>query len=323
MIDSGVNIIPEVPIAHTVELGQEAERLGYKKCWAYDEGLATRDVYVTLAAIAQNTSRIELGTGITNPYTRHPAVTAASIASLDELSGGRAFLGIGAGGSLTLDPLGIERRKPLTAVRETMETARALFEGKTVSYEGQTVKLVEAALSYARADLEIWLAGRGPKMLTLGGKLADGVVLDFIHKETLQDHIDLVQSGAAKSGNRPKIAYSTMIITSEAALEQVRPHMTYRLVDSPSRVKNLLNISPTEVEAIRQTMIKGGLAEAGKLIKDEWVTPFVIMGSVAECATELTDLITRYDLNEFLLPVLEFDTALDLMTDVSKVIDAT
>lgn len=105
---TGINIIPEGPIAGLVEVAVEAERLGFGRCWAYDEGLATRDVYVTLAAIAAATSTIEIGPGITNPYTRHPAQTASAVASLDELSGGRAFLGIGAGGSLTLTPLGID-----------------------------------------------------------------------------------------------------------------------------------------------------------------------------------------------------------------------
>ncbi len=322
MIASGVNLIPEAPVGYMTELGQEAERLGYSRCWVYDEGLATRDVYVTLTAIAHKTNTIQLGTGITNAYTRHPAVTAASIATLDELSGGRAFLGIGAGGSLTLTPLALERVKPLTAVREMTLTSRALFRGETVDFQGEIVKLAGASLSYARPDIEIWIAGRGSKMLALGGELADGVILDFIHKEFMQDYVDLVRAGAAKLGNKPRLCYSTMVITSEAGLEEVRPHMTYRLVDSPPQVKNLLGISEAEVNAIRQAMA-GGLGEAGKLVKDEWVRPFVIMGSVAECAAELTELMARYGLDEFLLPVLDLKSAPGLMAEVAKVMAAT
>lgn len=323
MIASGVNLIPEASVGYMAELGQEAERLGYNRCWVYDEGLATRDVYITLTAIAQKTSTIQLGTGITNAYTRHPAVTAASIATLDELSGGRAFLGLGAGGSLTLTPLALERTKPLTAVREMTVTSRALFRGETVDFQGEIVKLAGASLSYARPNIEIWIAGRGANMLALGGELADGVILDFIHKEFMQDYVDLVRAGAARSDNRPRLCYSTMVITSEAGLEEVRPHMTYRLVDSPPQVKELLGISEAEVNAIRQAMVNGGLGAAGKLVKDEWVRPFVIMGSVAECAAELTELMVRYNLDEFLLPVLDLKTAPELMSAVAQVMAAT
>lgn len=323
MITRGVNLIPDVPMSQIIELGQEAERLGYDKCWVYDEGLATRDVYISLAAIAQKTSRIQLGTGITNPFTRHPAVTASSIATLDELSGGRAFLGLGAGGTLTLAPLMIERQKPLTAVREMLLVMRPLLRGETVSYQGEIVRLQDARMTYARPDIPVWIAGRGKKMLMLGGELSDGVVLEFLHKEFIQEYVDLVKSGAQLSGNQPKICYSTMIITNERVMEELRPHMTYRLVDSPPEVKQLIGMTEQDVEAIRLTMGTKGLIEAGKLIKDEWITPFVIMGSEAACAAELSSIMTRYGFDEFLLPILETQTAATLMAEVGKVLSMT
>ena len=99
-----VNLMPTGAIGDVVELAALAEQLGCRRCWVYDEGVHTRDVYVTLAAIATATDRIGLGPGITNPYVRHPGATASAVASLDELSGGRAFVGLGAGGALTLTP---------------------------------------------------------------------------------------------------------------------------------------------------------------------------------------------------------------------------
>ncbi len=322
MISGGVNLIPEDNVGRIVELACEAERLGYERCWVYDEGLVTRDPYVVMSAIAARTERIQLGTGITNPYTRHPAVTAASVATLDELSGGRAFLGLGAGGSITLGPLGIPRKKPLLATREAIETTRRLYQGDAVSYEGETVNLVDARIEYARPDIEIWLAGRGPKMLRMGGELADGVVLDFLHKEYIQEYVDLVHEGAQGSDSKPRICYSTMIITSEEGLDRVRPHMTYRLVDSPPKIKDLLGISEQQTEEIREAMISGGIFNAGKLIRDEWVRPFIIMGTVEECAAELTTLMERHGMDEFLLPVLDLDDAPELMANVAEVLAA-
>lgn len=313
-----LNQIPGVTVAEMVEWGREGERLGYAKCWAADQGLDTRDVFVTLTAIAQQTSAVRLGTGITNPYSRHPAVTAASIATLDELSGGRAFLGIGAGGLDTLQPMGLERRKPVTAVREMIQATRALFRGEAVTFRGEAIRLNEARIAYARPEIEIWVAGRGDNMLKAGGELADGVMFGFIHKDTFQDYIDLVRTGARVSGNKPKICYYATLITSEQMLDDIRPHVYHMLVDSPTHVKEMLGISSADLETIRQTMVSRGLKEAGKLIKDEWVRPFVIMGSMSECAAELTLLMTRFGIDECLLPILETKTATDLMAQVAE-----
>jgi 5,10-methylenetetrahydromethanopterin reductase len=304
MTVAGVNLIPETAIDRMVELAVEAEGRGFHRCWVYDEGLVTRDVHVTMTAIAAATDTLLIGPGITNPYTRHPAQTASAIASLDEMSGGRAFLGIGAGGSLTLDPIGLERTRPLTAVQEAIDVARALFSGSAVSYRGETVELSSATMGYGRPDTEIWLAGRGPKMLGLGGASADGVMLDFIHIDTLGDYVELIRDGASRTGNRPRICYSTAMVTDEDDLEFVRPHMTYRLVDAPPAVKERLGIGTDDVDRIR-TALFGGLAAAAEHVRDEWVMPFVISGSAAECGEKLESLVERHGIDEFLLPMFE------------------
>ena len=319
MVTASVNLIPEAPVAKMVELARHAEAVGFDKVWVYDEGLVTRDVYVTLAAVALGTERVRIGPGITNPYTRHPATTAASIASVDELSGGRAFLGIGAGGSLTLGPLGVDRRQPVATVRDVIAACRGLFLGAPVTMEGNGFSLTEAALSFARADIEIWLAGRGPRMLGLGGEVADGVMLDFIHADLLGDYVDIVRAGAARAANRPRLMYSTMVITDERAMAETKPHMTYRLVDSPPRIKELLGITDAEVDQIRRAMA-GGLHEAGQYVRDEWVYPFVFSGTASDCAEQLSRVIDRHGIDEFLLPVLDLSNATRLMDDVADVL---
>ncbi len=113
-----------------------------------------------------------------------------------------------------------------------------------------------------------------------------------------------------------------MIVTSEKTLEEVRPHMTYRLVNTPPEVKERIGLSEKEADAIRQAMSLG-LEEAGKLVKDEWVRPFAIMGSIEACAQELKDLMTRYPLDEFLVPVLNTAEAGRLMDEVSQVLART
>jgi len=306
-----LNVIPECPIDEIVALARRSEELGFDRCWVYDEGLVTRDVHVVLTAIACATERLEIGPGITNPYTRHPAQTASAIASLDEFSGGRAFLGVGAGGSLTLDPVGLGRDRPLARVRDLIEVARRLFRDASVEYEGPVSTLRSATMGYGRPAIEIWLAGRGPRMLALGGEAADGVMLDFIHKPSLGEAVRRVRA----SGGR-RICYSTAIVTDEDDLEFVRPHMTYRLVDAPDPVKDAIGLSPADTANIREAM-SGGLHAAAEHVRDEWVEPFVLRGTGEECAAELRALCEEHDIEEFLLPMFEMDDQLAYLERVA------
>ncbi len=314
-------LMPVAPMGRLVELARLAESLGYKRIWVPDEGLAARDVFVCMAAMAAATETIQIGTGIVNPYSRHPAVTAAAVASVDELSGGRAFMGYGAGGTLTLEPLGIERTRPVVHVREAIQVSRRLFGGESVTVEGETMSLRDASISYGRADIEIWFAGRGPQMLRQAGAIADGVLLEFLHKPTLGDYVQMVQEGAARTGNRPKLCYSTMVITNEERMEDVRPHMTYRLVDSPEHVKASLGMTEADTAAIAEAM-RGGLEAAGGLIPDEWIEPFVVRGTVDECALELSTVMASHNFDEFMLVVADMADAHTLMTEVAGVMAA-
>jgi 5,10-methylenetetrahydromethanopterin reductase len=286
----------------------------------YDEGLAARDVYVTLTAIAVATNTIRLGPGITNPYTRHMTSTIGAIAALDELSGGRAFLGVGAGGSMTLDPIGLARPKPVRAVRELIEASRALFSTDPAVYSGEFVEIHGAALGYARPSTEVWLAGRGPRMLALGAQRCNGVMMDVIYKPLLTETIERVRHLGSEVDNVPKISYSTMLVTDDRSMTIAKNHMTYRLIDSPPEVKEAIGLSDEDVSRLRSKMPEG-LEAAGELVRDEWVLPFVISGSINECANELSMIVERNAIDEFLVPVLDQDSAGHTIDIAAQVLD--
>ena len=306
-----VNLMPESPVADVVELAVLAEDLGLSRCWVYDEGVVTRDVYVTLTAIAGRTEHIPLGPGITNPFVRHPGATAAAVATLDEFSGGRAFVGLGAGGGLTLGPLAIERTRPLTAVRQMIESLRSLFAGSRVTLDGHAFSFHDAKLDYARSDIEIIVAGRGPRMTALGGELADGFNLSYIHKDLLREH---ARSLRAAAGARPfRISYSTMIATTDAEYEDARAQLTFRLVDSPQDVKDRIGMTDHDTEQIRSALREGGPRRAAQHVDPSWVPSFVIAGTRQECAAELAELLSTDEIDEFQLPVLEVEGAAELI----------
>lgn len=306
---SGVLLAPNHTAQVTVGLARLAEDLGYDSVWVADEGVRARDVFVTMTAIATATRTLRIGTGLVNPYTRHPALTAAAIASIDELSGGRAFLVYGAGGSLSLGPLGIERDRPLAHVREAIDVCRRLFDGETVTFAGETVTLDRAHLDYARAGIDIWFAGRSPILLGHAGAAADGALLEFLHIPTLGTYVDQVVSGARRAGRpRPKLLYSTCVVTTRDRLESIRPHMTYRLVDSPEAVRAQLGITPRHVEEIREAM-SGGLHAAAHLIPDRWIEPFVIMGTPDECAGRIRSITGEHGFEGFVLLLADHERA--------------
>ncbi len=125
VVDLGVQLFPKAAIRTLIALARRAEALGYRAAWVGDEGFG-QDPYVALTAIAAETTTIRLGPGITNPYTRHPAVTAVAIASLDAYAGGRAFLGLGAGGMLTLTAMDVARQRPCTRCRSPAGSLTAI-----------------------------------------------------------------------------------------------------------------------------------------------------------------------------------------------------
>ncbi len=316
-LTGSVNLMPTGPAERVAELAAEAERLGYGRCWVYDEGLTTRDVYITLTAVAAATTSIMLGPGITNPFTRHPGVTANAVATLDEYSGGRAFLGLGAGGGLTLDPLAIPRRRPLTAVAEMVDATRQLWSGSSVDMAGHTMDLHGATMTSARTGIEIHLAGRGPRMIELASRVADGFYLSYIHKDFIGPTVKALRAGF---GHAMTITYSTRIVTNDTDFEAARRDLTFRLPDSPPQIHDRLGISDGHIASLRDALASGGPSAAAHLVRDEWVDPFVIIGDRHQCGIELNALAATHGIDEFLLPIDDLDRGAGLLADTMSMI---
>ena len=309
MPEFSVNIMPAGSAGEIAEIASFAEDRGCSRCWIYDEGLVTRDVYVVLAAIAMKTHKMMIGPGITNAYVRHPGVTASAIASIDELSGGRAFLGLGSGGGLTLDPMRIERHKPLTMVREMVEVLRPLFRGETVTFSGEKLSLGSARMDYVSREIDIFLAGRGPRMLELGAQLSDGFYLSYIYKRHLSDVISSLRTMEETRGRELKIIYSTMLVTEEKELQDAKSQLSFRLVDSPQGIKDEIGLTPDDESKIKQALKKGGPKDAGEFVKDEWVKEFTIVGDSVACKEELSQLFKEHGINEYQMPIYELKNA--------------
>jgi 5,10-methylenetetrahydromethanopterin reductase len=195
----GVGLADGFPIRTVGSLAADVEAKGFDDLWIPDERFE-RDVFVMLSVAAQRTRRLMLSTCVTDPYIRHPMLTAVAIATLDELTGGRARVALGAGLS-GFTALGIERRRPATAIREAIAIMRRAWEGAPVWFDGELLACRGAQLAFpARSDIPVYVAGRGPAVLRAAGELADGVIIGtFSSERTIAAALAQVDRGLARS----------------------------------------------------------------------------------------------------------------------------
>lgn len=207
-----------------VRYARLVEDLGFDAMWAIDSQQLYTELYATLTACANATEEIELAPGITNPVSRHPSVTASGIATLDQLSDGRASLGIGAGDSAVYSV----GKTPTTVaeLRETTTTIQSLFAGETVEFNGEPF-----SLETCERPADVYVAAEGPKTLQMAGAVGDGVIFGGgPDPETVADlGLSNIRAGAEAAGRDPDdlrlIALTPACVadTQAAAVEQLQP----------------------------------------------------------------------------------------------------
>lgn len=166
----GIWLYPAAPVEELVAAVVAADRAGLDEVWVADEGVA-RDPWVVLAAAARETSRVRLGVGITTPVLRHAGSLGAAAATLDELSGGRAVLGLGVGGSESLGPFGLSVERPVALVRDAIRTARAVLGHRhDAGYDPPLHGVPERAVP-------IHVGAKGEQLNRMASREADGVFL--------------------------------------------------------------------------------------------------------------------------------------------------
>ena len=201
---TGLLLLPSRPVPEMAALVARAEALGYDDVWLADERFF-REVYATLTVFAQSTRRVRLGPCVTDPYSRHPALTAMAIATLDEIAGGRAVLGFGAGVS-GLAELGIDSSRSATAIREGIDLVRRLLAGATVTLKGEQISFHDGRLDWApaRAGIPIYVASQRAAGCRLAGRLADGAIMQGALAEPLVRFLrDTVHGAAREAGRDP------------------------------------------------------------------------------------------------------------------------
>ena len=188
-----------------VAQAQAAEAAGFAGLW-FAENPYNRGILPAATACALATRRLQIGAGVFNPYNRHPTLIAMEIGALDELAPGRVRLGIGSGIGVAVERMGFSWDRPLTTLREAVVIVRALLRGEEVSHAGSVFQINKVKLDYrARADIPIFMAGRGERSLRACGELADGLIVSNMTTVAFAAGAVKTLHQVARAAGRPKL----------------------------------------------------------------------------------------------------------------------
>ncbi|MEM4700334.1 MAG: 5,10-methylenetetrahydromethanopterin reductase [Candidatus Nezhaarchaeales archaeon] len=297
LVSFGIELVPDRPLERVVELAVAAESKGLDYVWITDH-YNNRNVYVALTLVASSTKRVKIGTGVTNPYLIHPAWTASAIATLDEISGGRAVLGIGAGDRATFESLGVKWERPLASIREAVEVMRRLLAGESVKLEGEVFKVSKARLNYKPSRVPpIYIGAQGPKMLELAGSIGDGVLVNASNPRDFQEAVKFIRAGAEKAGRDLSkvdiVAYTCFSVGEDSAeaREAAKPIVAFIVAGSPSQVLAKHGISEEAAGKIREAIGRGDFKGAFRLVDSSMLEAFSIAGTVEETSSKVEELL--------------------------------
>jgi 5,10-methylenetetrahydromethanopterin reductase len=311
---------PRVP--EMVELAQLAEEIGAESVWVA-ETRVTRDGFVPAGAIAARTTRIGVGTGIVNVFTRGPVLSAISFATLDEASGGRAIAGLGPGSPLVLAAQGQPFERPLTRLREYVDVLRRLLRGDRIDYAGQTVRLegVQLEMEPHRRHIPIYLGVTGPKALELAGEIADGVILNgFLPPAYVGRARERIAVGAKRAGRDPTaIDLSMALITAmhaddKVARDTARPFVAMYMTRFPNLAREMGFDEPA-MARVRAAVDAGGPAAGAAAVSDAMVSAVTVTGTREQCLARLAEYRAAGVRLPILFPLGDLRNAIALMAN--------
>jgi len=291
------------PLADAIEYVKYAELCGFEAVWQAESRLV-RDAIVPMAAFAAVTSRIKIGSGVINNWTRNAAVVAATFLTLDDLAQDRIYCGIGAWWDPLAAKVGIQRRKNLLAMREVVTVVRRLLNRERVSFDGEFVQMDDVELDVVHGRKEprnvpIYIGATGPKMMALTGEIADGAVLNYLvspkYNEMAMAQLEI---GARKAGktidqiDRPQLVVCSVDNDRAAALDGARKLVTQYLGQQPHIMK-ASGVSQDLLDEINQVLTwpatEEQIMEAMKLVPDDVVQMITASGRPDEVKAKVRE----------------------------------
>ena len=306
--DVSAGISPRQSLDSWSEFVAALEAESVRRIWVIDSQLAMKDAYVGLTVAAMGTRRIGLGTGVTNAVTRHPTVTANAIAAIGEISGGRAFLGLGAGDS-ALYGVGLKPQK-VAEVEEAINFFRAVLGGRQGELGGRQYRLPHVA-----ATVPIYLAVSQQRMCDLAGRLADGaIVMGPAQPDMVRRQVGWIESGL-KTANRSRADFEVAFVatmsaggTLAAALDEVRSwastqsRLLAHFKELPESLRPFDDEIRHSADSYDYAEHLSTKARHSAAISDDLTRALAIVGTPDECAERLRALRAT-GIDAFIVPL--------------------
>jgi len=307
----GIEFVPNMPPNQCADRVKLAEDNGFKYAWITDH-YNNRMVYPMLTLISLKTETIRPGTGITNPFTRNPLITANAIATIDEVSGGRVNLGMGPGDKATFDRMGFgfpapaiwkgdwTIKKPMSAIKEAKQVIYKLLAGERVDFEGETLKVTGAKLDFTgpqKGDVPFYMGAQGPGALTTAGEIANGVLINASNPKDYKAAMPNIQEGVGKSGRALSDfdvgAYTAFSVGPDLAKARKSAKIVagFITMGSPPPVLERHGINIGTAKAIADAIGAGKWGDVGGLVDDNMIDAFVIAGDADLCIKKIQELL--------------------------------
>ena len=295
------------PLEDCIRYAQYAEEKGFEAVWQAESRLV-RDAIVPMAAYAAVTSRIKVGSGVINNWTRNIGLLAATFLTLDDLAPDRILCGIGSWWDPLAKNVGIERRRMLLAMRETIDLLRKLLRLENVSFEGEFhhVSGIELDVVHGRREprnVPVLIGATGDKMLQLTGEIADGCLLNYCVPPSYNDRaMELLETGARKAGraldaiDRPQLIVCSVDNDRDRAITAAKQLITQYLAQQP-HIAKASGVSRETIEKIQSILgwpaTKDQIKKAMQHVSDELILRITATGTPEEAKTRVEEYRTR------------------------------
>jgi 5,10-methylenetetrahydromethanopterin reductase len=315
------------PIRDGMRYARYAEERGFEAVWQAESRLV-REATVPMTAYAAVTSRIKVGSGVIPIWTRNVALLAATFSTLYELAPGRILLGLGAWWDPLASKVGIDRRRPLRAMREVVEATRLLLTLRRVCYQGDFVHLDDVEIDVVHGDrsprqVPIYVGATGMQMMELAGEIGDGVLLNYmVTPDYNLRAVKALAAGAGRAGreladiDRPQLIVCSMDTDRAAALERARELLTQYLGQQP-HIMAASGVDPELIKRIGEILTwpasAADIKRAMRLVPDDAVQAITATGTPEEC---------RAKVDEYLVAGASCPVLYPLGDDVELMIDA-
>ena len=283
MARTGYAIGGQIPREDVIELAQTAERRGFSTFW-FTEG-SGKDALAQIAGLGPVTSRIKLGSGIVIHYTRTPSLLAMTLITLDEITNGRAILGLGTGSSGVKESHGMAFDKPLGRMRDYVTIIKSALRGEAVVHEGEaySVKGFKLAFPAPRANAPVYVAALNPSITQLAGEVADGVVFYVMTPDAVTDVLPHLRAGAEKAGRQASdVDVTCFILASPGESEEDTYNLKLQLAgfSASGPYKRRLSESgfAMEMEAASKALAVGDSRAAANAISDRMAESMAFIG---------------------------------------------